>query len=70
MVETALKLKRSSEDETIVVRWEIELHQLLAQEGAIEHLIILSSSKPSRIELLQYRVRALISKQMNFRLGY
>ena len=36
MVEAALELKRSSEDETIVVRWEIELLKLLAQPGAIE----------------------------------
>ncbi|KAF9663185.1 hypothetical protein SADUNF_Sadunf17G0012000 [Salix dunnii] len=39
IVEAALKLERSSQDETIVVRWEFELHKLLAQPGATERQI-------------------------------
>ena len=50
MVEAALKLERSSEDETIVVRWEFELHKLLAQSGAIE--TVLSKLKKLKPELM------------------
>lgn len=50
MVEAALKLERSSEDETIVVRWEFELHKLLAQPGAIE--TVLSKLKELKPEIM------------------
>uniref|UniRef100_A0A6N2LDU2 NLP1-9 GAF domain-containing protein n=1 Tax=Salix viminalis TaxID=40686 RepID=A0A6N2LDU2_SALVM len=39
IVEAALKLERSSQDETIVVVWEFELHKLLAQPGATDNSI-------------------------------
>jgi hypothetical protein len=50
MVEAALKLERSSEDETIVVRWEFELHKLLALPGAIE--TVLSKLKELKPEIM------------------
>uniref|UniRef100_A0A6N2LTZ2 NLP1-9 GAF domain-containing protein n=1 Tax=Salix viminalis TaxID=40686 RepID=A0A6N2LTZ2_SALVM len=50
IVEAALKLERSSQDETIVVRWEFELHKLLAQPGATES--VLSKLKELKPEIM------------------
>lgn len=50
IVEAALKLERSSEDETIVVVWEFELHKLLAQPGATES--VLSKLKELKPEIM------------------
>jgi len=37
--ECVLKLESTSEDEIVIVRWEFELHKLLAVEGAIERVL-------------------------------
>lgn len=37
--ECVLKLESTSEDEMVIVRWEFELHKLLAVEGAIERVL-------------------------------
>jgi DELLA protein len=37
--ECVLKLESTSEDEIVIVRWEFELHKLLAIEGAIERVL-------------------------------
>ncbi|KAJ6371782.1 hypothetical protein OIU77_002157 [Salix suchowensis] len=50
IVEAALKLERSSQDETIVVRWEFELHKLLSQPGATES--VLSKLKELKPEIM------------------
>ncbi|KAF9663186.1 hypothetical protein SADUNF_Sadunf17G0012100 [Salix dunnii] len=50
IVEAALKLERSSQDETIVVRWEFELYKLLAQPGATES--VLSKLKELKPEIM------------------
>ncbi|KAL9381539.1 hypothetical protein Peur_027196 [Populus x canadensis] len=37
--ECVLKLESTSDDEIVIVRWEFELHKLLAVEGAIERVL-------------------------------
>ncbi|KAJ6677717.1 hypothetical protein OIU85_008306 [Salix viminalis] len=49
-VESTLNLKRASEDEAIVVKWEFELHKLILLPGALEK--VLSKLKDLRPEIM------------------
>ncbi|KAJ6741250.1 DELLA PROTEIN RGA2-LIKE [Salix purpurea] len=50
IVESTLNLKRTSEDEAIVVKWEFELHKLILLPGALEK--VLSKLKDLRPEIM------------------
>ncbi|KAL9377501.1 hypothetical protein Peur_028836 [Populus x canadensis] len=50
IVESTLNLKRTSEDEAIVVKWEFELHKLILVPGALEK--VLSKLKELRPEIM------------------
>jgi len=50
IVESTLNLKRTSEDEAIVVKWEFELHNLILVPGALEK--VLSKLKELRPEIM------------------
>nr|XP_034890373.1 uncharacterized protein LOC118030400 isoform X2 [Populus alba] len=39
IVESVLRLERTSEDEIIIVRWVFQLHKLLALEGAVDKVL-------------------------------
>ncbi|KAJ6377729.1 hypothetical protein OIU78_028037 [Salix suchowensis] len=50
IVDSALKLTRASEDETIVVKWKFQFHKLLTLTGAIEK--VLSKLKELKPEIM------------------
>ncbi|KAJ6371781.1 hypothetical protein OIU77_002156 [Salix suchowensis] len=59
IVEAALKLERSSEDATIVVIWEFELHKLLAQPGATESVL-------SKLKELKPEIMIIVEQEASF----
>ncbi|KAG6742254.1 hypothetical protein POTOM_055544 [Populus tomentosa] len=51
--ECALKLESTSEDEIVIVRWEFELHKLLAVEGAIKRVLSKLKELKPKIMLIE-----------------